>query len=146
MKTRCRLYWLTNSALVYEPKCMGMGGGWGCGVSANEYSCALGAQIKFGDLTPYLTYGENSSRNLFGGAIWRSMGWGPGFSSITSFLHGGEMTEIVHRVDGGNQHQNYGFHIKASRCRPEGLQKRCEVGGGGGGGEGAFFSLLSCQE
>ncbi len=30
-------------------------GGWGsCGVSANEYSCAHGAQINFGDLTPYL--------------------------------------------------------------------------------------------
>jgi hypothetical protein len=27
------------------------------GVSANEYSCAHGAQINFGDLTPYLTYG-----------------------------------------------------------------------------------------
>jgi hypothetical protein len=50
---------LTNSALVYEPKCGRMGGGGGSGglrVSANEYSCALGAQIKFGDLTPYLTY------------------------------------------------------------------------------------------
>jgi hypothetical protein len=31
-------------------------GGGDFGVSANEYSCALGAQIKFGDLTPYLTY------------------------------------------------------------------------------------------
>jgi hypothetical protein len=29
--------WLTNSALVYEPKCGG--GGGNCGVSANEYSC-----------------------------------------------------------------------------------------------------------
>jgi hypothetical protein len=28
-----------------------------CGVSANVYSCAHGAQITFGDLTPYLTYG-----------------------------------------------------------------------------------------
>jgi hypothetical protein len=27
----------------------------GCGVSANEYSYAQGAQINFGDLTPYLT-------------------------------------------------------------------------------------------
>jgi hypothetical protein len=44
------------SALVYEPKCGGMVGG--CGVSANEYSCAHLAQINFGDLTPctYLTY------------------------------------------------------------------------------------------
>jgi hypothetical protein len=33
--------WLTNSALVYEPKCLG--GGVGYGVSANEYSCAHGA-------------------------------------------------------------------------------------------------------
>jgi hypothetical protein len=45
---RCHLSWLTNSALVYEPK-RGVGG---CGVSANEYSCAHGAQINFGDLTP----------------------------------------------------------------------------------------------
>jgi hypothetical protein len=32
------------------------GGGGGCGFLANEYSCAHGAQINFGDLTPYLTY------------------------------------------------------------------------------------------
>ena len=31
-----RLSWLTNSALVYEPKCGGRGS---CGVSANKYSC-----------------------------------------------------------------------------------------------------------
>jgi hypothetical protein len=43
------------SALVYERKCGG--GGEGCGVSANEYSCAHEAQINFVDLTPYLTYG-----------------------------------------------------------------------------------------
>jgi len=34
------------------------GKGGGCGVSANEYSCAHGAQINFGDLTPYLNYVE----------------------------------------------------------------------------------------
>ncbi len=45
---RCRPSWLTNSALVYEPNC------GGCGVLANGYSCAHGAQIYFGDLTPYL--------------------------------------------------------------------------------------------
>jgi hypothetical protein len=51
---RCRLSWLTNSALIYEPKC---GGGGSCGVSANECSCTYtGAQINFEDLTPYLTY------------------------------------------------------------------------------------------
>ncbi len=54
---RCRLFWLTNSALGYEPKCGGGGGGVeGCGVSANEYSCEHGAQINFGDLILYLTY------------------------------------------------------------------------------------------
>ncbi len=52
---RCRLSWMTNSALVYEPKC---GGGVGYGALANEHSCAHGAQINFGDLTPYLTYGN----------------------------------------------------------------------------------------
>ncbi len=52
---RFNLSWLANSTLVYEPKCGGKGG-WGCGVSANEYSCVHGAQINFGDLTPYLTY------------------------------------------------------------------------------------------
>jgi hypothetical protein len=34
----------------------------GCGVSANEYSCAhhvtWSPQINFGDLPPYLTYGK----------------------------------------------------------------------------------------
>jgi hypothetical protein len=34
------------------------GGGKSCGVSANEYSCTHGAQMNFGDLTLYLTYGE----------------------------------------------------------------------------------------
>ncbi len=53
---RCGPSWLTNSALVYEPKCGGKGGG-GCGVSVNEYSCVPGAQINFGDLTTPLTYG-----------------------------------------------------------------------------------------
>ncbi len=51
----CRLSWLTNSALVYEPKC-----GGSCGVSANEVQYLqlyAGAQINFGDLTPYLTNG-----------------------------------------------------------------------------------------
>jgi hypothetical protein len=47
-----RLFWLTNSALIFEPKC----GRGGCGVSANEHSCAHGAQINFRGLTTYLTY------------------------------------------------------------------------------------------
>jgi hypothetical protein len=54
---RCRLCWLTNSALIYEPK---GGEGVGCKVSANEHSCGRGAQINFGHLTPYLTYGYYS--------------------------------------------------------------------------------------
>jgi hypothetical protein len=52
VKERCRLSWLTNSDLVYAQ----LRGEGGCGVSASEYSCAHGAQINFGDLTPYLTY------------------------------------------------------------------------------------------
>jgi hypothetical protein len=31
-------------------------GGWGCGVLANVYNCAHGAQINFGDIILYLTY------------------------------------------------------------------------------------------
>ncbi len=50
---RCRLSWLINSALVHEPKCEGKGGLRGL---TNEYSSAHGAQINFGDVTPYLTY------------------------------------------------------------------------------------------
>ncbi len=52
---RCRLSWLTKSAFEYEPKCGGRGRGI-CRVSVNEYTAVLytGAQINFGDLTPYL--------------------------------------------------------------------------------------------
>ncbi len=49
------LSWLTNSALLYEPKCGGGGGRGVCGVSANEYIYAHWAKSNFGDLTPYLT-------------------------------------------------------------------------------------------
>jgi hypothetical protein len=41
---RCHLSWLTNNALVYEPKCGEEGR---LRVSANDYSCAHGAQINF---------------------------------------------------------------------------------------------------
>jgi hypothetical protein len=55
--TRCRLYCLTNSALVYKPKCgWGGGGGW-LRVPANVQLYS-GAQLNFEDLTPYLTYGN----------------------------------------------------------------------------------------
>jgi hypothetical protein len=53
---RCRLSWLTNSALVCEPKC----GGGSCGFSANEYSCIHRSPNKLGrsTVTTYLTYGS----------------------------------------------------------------------------------------
>ncbi len=38
---------------------MRRGGEEGFGVSVNDYSCAHGAQINFGDLTPYLTYARS---------------------------------------------------------------------------------------
>jgi hypothetical protein len=42
-----------------------------CGVSANEYSCAHGAQINFGDLTPYLKYAldKKNQPNHFAGSF-----------------------------------------------------------------------------
>jgi hypothetical protein len=56
---RCRPSLLTNSTLLIRVQMREEGGS--CGVSANEYSCAhhvtYGAQINFGDLPPYLTYG-----------------------------------------------------------------------------------------
>jgi hypothetical protein len=47
---RCRLSWLTNSDLVYMPKC-GVRG-----EVAGSQPMSTGAQINFGDLPPYLTY------------------------------------------------------------------------------------------
>ncbi len=45
---RCRISWLTNSALVYEPKCVGRGS---CGGVSQWVQLYTGAQINFGDLT-----------------------------------------------------------------------------------------------
>ncbi len=50
----CRLSWLTNSALVYEPKCGGERGELR-GIS-QWVQLYTGAQINFGDLTLYSTY------------------------------------------------------------------------------------------
>ncbi len=51
-----------NSALVYEPKCMGMGGR---GVAGAQPISTDGAHINFGDLTPHLTYGtRDKERSL----------------------------------------------------------------------------------
>ncbi len=51
---RCRLSWLTNSALVYEPKCGESGGGLEAQPILYVYCCTHGAQINSRDLTPYL--------------------------------------------------------------------------------------------
>ncbi len=48
---RCRLSWLTNSALVFELKYEGRRG------VAGSQPDAHGTHIKFGDLISYLTYG-----------------------------------------------------------------------------------------
>jgi hypothetical protein len=54
---RCRLSCLINDALV--PISAQMEGKWGrCGVSVDENSWAHGAQVNFGYLTSYLTYGD----------------------------------------------------------------------------------------
>ncbi len=62
---RCHVVYiaLTNSAFVYEPKCGGRRGS--CGVAANECSCAHGAQINFGDLTPWLQATSRISKLFF---------------------------------------------------------------------------------
>ena len=44
------------AAIAPSNKSPNSGVGEGCGVSANGFSCAHGAQINFGDLIPYLTY------------------------------------------------------------------------------------------
>ncbi len=50
---------LTNSALVYESKCGGMGGIAGSHpMSTAVHITWHGAQINFGDLPPYLSYGR----------------------------------------------------------------------------------------
>jgi hypothetical protein len=57
-------------ALLYEPKCGGRGRCW---VSANEYSFSRGAQINFGDLTPYLSYAHHNQ--YFNGREYGMEGW-----------------------------------------------------------------------
>jgi|688.fasta_scaffold589479_2 hypothetical protein len=48
---KCRLSWLTNSALVCEPKCRGRGG-----LRQLMNTAVHMEQTNFGDITPYLTY------------------------------------------------------------------------------------------
>ncbi len=54
---------------------MSPSGGRGvAGVSSNDYSCAHGAQVNFGDLTPYLTYGMGNELNPYDSEkAWSSM-------------------------------------------------------------------------
>jgi hypothetical protein len=50
-------------------------GGWVAGsqpMSTAEYSCTYGAQINFGDLTPYLTYGPTHVISLLLTKHWIS--------------------------------------------------------------------------
>ncbi len=50
-----------------SPNAGGLGGGGEiCGVSANEYSCAYGAQINFVDLTSYINYMVLNVAHFFG--------------------------------------------------------------------------------
>jgi hypothetical protein len=52
-KEMSSISWLTNSALLFEPKCGGRGGS-GVSGSANESTAVhIGARINFKDLTPY---------------------------------------------------------------------------------------------
>jgi hypothetical protein len=52
-----------NSALVYEPKCGGKGVIAGSQPRVRLYT---GAQINFGDLTPYLTYAPHTQHRKSG--------------------------------------------------------------------------------
>ncbi len=52
---RCRLSWLTNRALGYEPKC----GGGGVLLLCQWVKLYTGAQINFGELTLYFTFAGN---------------------------------------------------------------------------------------
>jgi hypothetical protein len=61
--------WLTNSALVYKPKC-GEGGG-----GVQSCTVYIGAQINFGDLNPYFTYDCNQNPpHLFRENIYHDSG------------------------------------------------------------------------
>jgi hypothetical protein len=93
--TRCRLSWLTNIALVYEPKCGGRG------VSANENSCAHGAQINVGDLASYSTY--DTDRLVCSDK--------PSVVPLT-FEHSSPITMMVFSVLGGcQQYEIYVYYV-----------------------------------
>jgi hypothetical protein len=70
---RCRLSWLTNSALVYEPKCRGRGLGGELWCLSQWIQLYTGAQINFGDLIPYLTYGTTFPSKRTTNVYWQNL-------------------------------------------------------------------------
>jgi hypothetical protein len=93
---RCRLSWLTNSDLVYEPKCGGRGEGLR-GLS-NEYSCAHGDQINFGDYIFYLTNDRHIRRG--GGLILINHEYIPHHSetAVCMVVYLGSMDVVAMRI------------------------------------------------
>ncbi len=99
--------WPTNSALVYEPKCGGGGGGELRGLS-DEYTAVLytGAQINFGDIT---------SVQILGAEAWEDMHSSPTTKKLfdafnTSFTRGGVniiryFYPILERMDASHSHR-----------------------------------------
>ncbi len=77
-----------------------MGGGGCCGVSANKYSFAHGAQINFGDLTPFWTYAH-----VRGAASWI----GRGFSWDIMFNAKDQQSKTDERTSGHIAPSNH-FH------------------------------------
>ncbi len=86
---RCRLSWLTNSALVYEAKMQGDGRGVE-GSQPMSTAAHRGAHINFGDLTPYLTYVLIVLRHGFGGG---GGGWKADERNCSG--DGGELTGLA---------------------------------------------------
>ncbi len=70
---RITISWLTNSALVYEPKC-GKGGGGGCGVTLSQWvQLYTGAQIKLWRFNSIFNLWKRHSGLL----LSRSWAWPP---------------------------------------------------------------------
>ncbi len=84
--TKRYLSWLTNSALVYEPKC-GERGGISGGVNQWD-SCA-----HFWDLTPYLTYGSTLKPHKFPGQSYEALY--KSFLCVCACLHCCVFTSVV---------------------------------------------------
>jgi hypothetical protein len=59
---RCRLSWLTNNALVYEPKCW-VGGGGVAGSQPMSTAVQMEPKKTSEYLTPYYTYEVQTSQN-----------------------------------------------------------------------------------